>query len=57
MLEPSNPRRRPLRATAEAYGSVDAMLEGARNDYWRLTVRENLRYFATISGVDPNFGS
>jgi len=38
----------------EAYGSVDAMLEGARNDYWRLTVRENLRYFATISGVDPN---
>ena len=38
----------------EAYTSVDAMLEGARNDYWRLTVRENLRYFATISGVDPN---
>jgi len=38
----------------EAYGFVDAMLEGARNDYWRLTVRENLRYFATISGVDPN---
>ncbi|MDF9747773.1 ABC transporter ATP-binding protein [Natrinema sp. S1CR25-10] len=38
----------------EAYASVDAMLEGARNDYWRLTVRENLRYFATISGVDPD---
>ncbi|WP_436901219.1 ABC transporter ATP-binding protein [Halovenus halobia] len=37
-----------------AYANVDAMLEGARNDYWRLTVRENLRYFATISGVDPN---
>ena len=37
-----------------AYASVDAMLEGARNDYWRLTVRENLRYFATISGVDPD---
>ncbi|MEF8801865.1 MAG: ABC transporter ATP-binding protein [Halolamina sp.] len=36
------------------YGDVDAMLEGARNDYWRLTVRENLRYFATISGVDPD---
>jgi len=36
-----------------AYARVDAMLEGARNDYWRLTVRENLRYFATISGVDP----
>lgn len=37
----------------EAYAFVDAMLEGARNDYWRLTVRENLRYFTTISGVDP----
>ena len=37
-----------------AYASVDAMLEGARNDYWRLTVRENLRYFATVSGVDPD---
>jgi ABC-2 type transport system ATP-binding protein len=38
----------------EAYAHVDAMLEGARNDYWRLTVRENLRYFATIGGVDPD---
>ncbi len=37
-----------------AYASVDALLEGARNDYWRLTVMENLRYFATISGVDPD---
>ena len=37
-----------------AYADVDAMLEGARNDYWRLTVRENLRYFATVAGVDPD---
>jgi len=37
-----------------AYSQVDALLEGARNDYWRLTVRENLRYFATVSGVDPD---
>jgi len=37
-----------------AYADVDVMLEGARNDYWRLTVRENLRYFATIHGVDPD---
>lgn len=37
-----------------AYADIDAMLEGARNDYWRLTVRENLRYFATISGVAPD---
>ena len=43
-------RKRPR----AAYAHVDAMLEGARNDYWRLTVRENLRYFATISGVDPD---
>ena len=26
-----------------AYADVDAMREGARNDYWRLTVRENRR--------------
>jgi len=38
----------------EAYAQVDAMLEGARNDYWRLTVRENLRYFSTVAGVDPD---
>jgi len=37
-----------------AYEYVDAMLEGARNDYWRLTVRENLRYFAAIRGQDPD---
>jgi ABC-2 type transport system ATP-binding protein len=42
----ANPRR--------AYARVDAMLEGARNDYWRLTVRENLRYFATVGGADPD---
>jgi len=41
-------------APRAAYATVDAMLEGARNDYWRLTVRENLRYFATIAGVDPD---
>jgi ABC-2 type transport system ATP-binding protein len=37
-----------------AYEHVDAMLEGARNDYWRLTVRENLRYFAAIRGQNPD---
>jgi len=37
-----------------AYEHVDAMLEGARNDYWRLTVRENLRYFAAIRGQTPD---
>ncbi|PSQ17380.1 ABC transporter ATP-binding protein [Halobacteriales archaeon QS_8_69_26] len=37
-----------------AYGRVDAMLEGARNDYWRLTVRENLRYFSGVGGENPD---
>ncbi|WP_425482128.1 ATP-binding cassette domain-containing protein [Halogeometricum borinquense] len=37
----------------QAFNRIDAMLEGARNDYWRLTVRENLRYFAAIGGDDP----
>ncbi|MFB6156675.1 MAG: ABC transporter ATP-binding protein [Haloferacaceae archaeon] len=37
-----------------AHARVAAAFEGSRNDYWRLTVRENLRYFATIDGVDPD---
>ncbi|MFB6103852.1 MAG: ABC transporter ATP-binding protein [Halobacteriaceae archaeon] len=32
------------------YHHVGAMLEGARNIYWRLTVRENLQYFAALAG-------
>ncbi|MFW6448305.1 MAG: ABC transporter ATP-binding protein [Halobacteriota archaeon] len=38
---------------AEAYRHVGAMLEGARNVYWRLTVRENLAYFAALGGRSP----
>ena len=34
-----------------AYGHVGATLEGARNVYWRLTVRENLRFFAALAGI------
>jgi ABC-2 type transport system ATP-binding protein len=37
-----------------AYRHVGAMLEGARNTYWRLTVRENLRFFAALSGQRPS---
>ncbi|MGB9986368.1 ABC transporter ATP-binding protein [Salarchaeum japonicum] len=33
----------------EVYRHVGAMLEGARNVYWRLTVRENLDYFAALA--------
>ena len=36
----------------EAYRHVGAMLEGARNIYWRLTVRENLAFFARLSGTE-----
>ncbi len=38
---------------AEAYRYVGAMLEGARNVYWRLTVRENLQFFAALAGQRP----
>lgn len=36
-----------------AYRHVGATLEGARNVYWKLTVRENLRFFAALAGVLP----
>lgn len=36
------------------YHRVGAMLEGARNVYWRLTVRENLRFFAALAGKQPS---
>lgn len=37
-----------------AFEQVSAVLEGARNVYWRLTVRENLRFFAGLHGQHPN---
>ncbi|WP_135820050.1 ABC transporter ATP-binding protein [Halostella litorea] len=37
-----------------AYRTAGAMLEGARNVYWRLTVRENLRFFAALGGQRPD---
>lgn len=37
----------------EIYRRVSAVLEGARNVYWRLSVVENLRYFTGIQGIDP----
>lgn len=36
------------------HGRIGAMLEGARNIYWRLTVRENLRFFAGLGGESPD---
>jgi ABC-2 type transport system ATP-binding protein len=37
-----------------AYSRVGAMLEGARNIYWKLTVRENLEFFAAVGGESPD---
>lgn len=37
----------------ELYHDVSAMLEGARNIYWRLSLRENLYYFTGLQGIDP----
>lgn len=39
---------------SRAYLRIGAMLEGARNVYWRLTVRENLRFFAGLGGDHPS---
>lgn len=44
----------PTSDKAEAYHYLSAVLEGARNVYWRLTVRENLRFFAGVHGKHPN---
>jgi len=41
-------------AGGELYRHVSAMLEGARNVYWRLSLRENLRYFTSLQGIDPD---
>jgi len=37
-----------------AHSHVGAMLEGDRNVYWRLTVRENLEFFAGLGGQQPS---
>lgn len=36
------------------YQHVGAVLEGARNIYWRFTVRENLEFFGSIAGHRPS---
>lgn len=39
---------------SERYQYVSAMLEGARNIYWRMSLRENVRYFSGLQGLHPN---
>lgn len=45
-------RKEPRKAAAR----LAAVLEGARNTYWRLTVWENIVYFAGIHGVSVSRG-
>lgn len=44
----------PAAKPRSAYEHVSAVLEGARNVYWRLTVRENLRFFVGCQGIHPD---
>jgi len=37
-----------------AHDRIGAILEGARNIYWRLTVQENLSFFAGLGGEEPS---
>ncbi len=37
-----------------AHAKTAATMEGARNQYWRLTVRENLEYFTAVAGENPD---
>lgn len=36
------------------YKLIAAVLEGNRNVYWRLTVKENLEFFAGLQGIPPS---
>jgi len=38
----------------QVYRRIGAVLEGNRNIYWRLTVRENMNYFSSLQGIDPS---
>lgn len=38
----------------KAYNRIGAIMEGARNIYWRLTVQENLSFFAGLGGEEPS---
>lgn len=38
---------------SQAMSQIGAVLEGTRNIYWRLTVWQNLMYFAGLKGVRP----
>ena len=37
----------------KAVGNIAAVLEGNRNIYWRLTVKENIEFFGSLHGLSP----
>lgn len=41
-------------APRKTYRNTSAMLEGARNVYWKLTVEENLEFFTALGGRSPD---
>jgi len=43
----------PWKERALALRQLSAVLEGNRNIYWPLTVRENMEFFAALKGLDP----
>ena len=43
--------RDALKNPSFLYRNISAVLEGNRNIYWRLTVRENLKFFAQLQGM------
>lgn len=44
----------PDRGADHRYECASAVLEGARNVYWKLTARENLEFFASLQGIDSD---
>ncbi len=40
-----------LRRPSQTYRQIGVVLEGNRNIYWRLSVKENLEYFGTMRGL------
>jgi ABC-2 type transport system ATP-binding protein len=44
----------PIEDPKRVHEDATAVLEGARNVYWRLTVRENLRFFTGLASDHPN---
>ena len=42
------------KSRSKSLRNISAVFEGNRNIFWRLTVRENLEFFASLKGHNPN---